>query len=373
MAGSSIALIGVGDLGGWVLEFLARSRGIAKILVCDLDETWGRAKVNCALIGAAFFDRYPEITFEKMDLHHIEQSAEILSKFNPDVIINCTTLMSWWVRQTLPQEVYKRLSMAGSGPWIPMHMTLTRKLMMAIRQAHLKSHTVNTCFPDGVNPALAKIGLAPTVGGGNSDLLIPRLQKVIQNELGIPAHNISISLIAHHFHVVSLVRNESMGGAPYFLRILSGDRDITGELNLVRLLPLSVKNFPSGNAAHPYVASSFVKNVLYLANDAGRITHAPGPNGMAGGWPVRLSAKGAEIILPQGIDMKQGSRIVDESQTFDGIEEIRVDGTIVITDQAASIMKEVIGYDCKAFSLEESEGRARELLLKFKELKNKVD
>lgn len=372
MVGSTIALIGVGDLGGWMLEFLVRSKEIRKIIVCDLDENWGKAKVNCARIGAAFFDSYPEVTFQKLDLHDIEQSAEILSKFSPDVIVNGTTLMSWWVRQKLPEAIYKKLSVAGSGPWIPMHMTLTRKLMMAIQKANLRSLTVNTCFPDGVNPALGKVGLAPTVGGGNSDLLIPRLQKTIGHQLGVPPHNIAISLIAHHFHVVSLVRNESMGGAPYFIRIRLGDRDITKELDLDQILPQSVKNFPSGNLAHPYVASSFVKNVLCMVNDSGKITHAPGPAGLIGGWPVRLSAKGAEVILPQGLDMTQATHIVEEAQKFDGIEQIREDGTIVITDQAYSVMKEVVGYDCKKFSPEESEGRARELLSRFKELKNKL-
>ena len=362
MRGGSIALIGIGDLGGWILELLVRSQGISRILVCDLDENWGRAKVNCASIGAAFFDAYPEVIFQRLDLNDVTQSAEVLSRFNPDVVVNCTTLMSWWVRQTLPQEIYKKLSVAGSGPWIPMHLTLTRKLMMALREANLKSKTVNTSFPDGVNPALAKVGLAPTVGGGNSDLLIPRLQRVIQKELHIPPHNIAISLIAHHFHLVSLARNGTTGGAPYFLRVMIGDRDITGELDLDRLLPESVKDFPSGNLAHPYVASSFVKNTLYIANDAGLITHAPGPDGLMGGWPVRLSVKGAEVILPQGVEMKQALQIVEEAQKFDGIERIEDDGTIVITDKAATVMREIVGYDCKAFSLEESEGRARELL-----------
>jgi len=236
----------------------------------------------------------------------------------------------------------------------------------------VRTLTVNTCFPDGVNAALGKIGLAPTVGGGNSDLLIPRLQKTIGEALHVPLHNITITLIAHHFHVVSLVRNGSMGGAPYFLRIRLGDRDITKELNLDHILPQSVKHFPSGHLAHPYVASSFVKNILCMINDSGRITHAPGPSGLVGGWPIRLSAKGAEILLPEGIDMTQGILLVEEAQRFDGIEEIQGDGTIVITDQAYSIMKEVVGYDCKKFSPEESEGRAAELIARFKELRKRV-
>jgi hypothetical protein len=371
MAGSAIALMGVGDLGGWILEFLIRSRGVQKILVCDLDEKQGRAKVNGAVIGAAFFGHYPELTFQSLDVSDIGRSAEVLSKFNPDIIVNCITLMSWWVRQTLPEELHKTLAEAGSGPWIPLHMTLTRKLMMAIKEANLRAHVVNTCFPDGVNPALGRIGLAPTVGGGNSDLLIPRLQKEIGKHLQIPPHNIAIYLIAHHFHVVSLMRNHSMGGAPYFIKIMLGNKDITGELDLDHILPESVKNYPSGNAAHSYVASSFVKNILCIAKDTGSITHAPGPAGLIGGWPVRLSAKGAEVLLPHGLDMRQATRIVEEAQKSDGIEQIKEDGTIVITDKAHAIMKKMIGYDCKEFSPAESEERARELISRFKEVKNK--
>ena len=150
-----------------------------------------------------------------------------------------------------------------------------------------------------------------------------------------------------------------------------GDRDITGEIDLDKCLVESVKQFPSGNKAHPFVASSFVKNVLAIANNTGEMTHAPGPNGLPGGWPVRLSATGAEVILPKGLDMRQGMKIVGEAQKFDGIEAIHEDGTIILTEKAYSIMKEMVGYDCRKFSPEESEERAKELMLRFKEYRNK--
>ncbi len=372
MAGSKVAILGLGDLGGWVLEFLARSNGVQKILACDIDENWGQSKVHCAMVGAAYSGHYPDIAFQRLDLNDIEKSTEVLSGFRPDVIVNCTTLMSWWVRQTLPPEIYKKLEVAGSGPWIPLHMTLTRKLMISIRRANLQSHVVNTCFPDGVNPALGKIGLAPTVGGGNSDLLTPRLQKRVGEQIGVPPHNIAVWMIAHHFHVMSLILDQSTGGAPYFIRIMLGDRDITGEVDLERLLVDAVKQFPSGNKAHPFVASSFVKNILAIANNTGELTHAPGPVGLPGGWPVRLSAAGAEVILPRGLNMSQGMDIVKGAQKFDGIEAIQEDGSIVLTERAYSVMKEMIGYDCRKFSPEESEDRAKELLSRFKEYRKKL-
>ena len=372
MIGSTIALVGTGDLGGWILEFLVRSKGVRKIIVSDIDESWGRLKTFCAAAGASYFGCYPEVTFQKIDLNDIDRTAEIFANTRPEVVINCTTLMSWWIRQTVPLEIYKKLEVAGSGPWVPLHLTLTRKLMMAIQRASIQTHVVNTCFPDGVNAALGKVGLEPTIGGGNTALLTPGICKKVGEQMGVPPHNLSVSLIAHHFHVMSLILNQNMGGAPYFIRIMLGDRDITGEVDLDKVLVDAVKEFPPGAKAHPLVASSFVKNALAIVRDTGEISHSPGPKGLPGGWPVRLSEKGAEVVLPQGLDMTQAMRIVEGAQKFDGIETIKEDGTIVLTDTAYGVMKEMIGYDCRQYSLNECEARAKELLSLFKKYKNKL-
>lgn len=365
MIGSNIALIGIGDLGGWILELLARSKGIKRITVCDLNEDWGKIKAFVAMAGATYFDNFPEVTFKKVDLNDIGRTAETLLKLNPDVIVNCTTLMSWWVRQGLSADDYRKLEDAGSGPWIPCHLSLTRKLMLALKEANLRTHVVNTCFADGVNAALGKAGLAPTIGGGNSDCLIPGLRKEISDQMEVPLHNIEIFMIAHHFHVMSLSLNQSMGGAPYYIRVMLGDRDITDEIDVEKALVKAVEHFATGARNHPLVASSFVKNILAIAHDTGQITHAAGPIGLPGGWPVRLSAKGAEVILPNGLSMQRAIEIVQEAQRFDGIARIKEDGTIVLTEKAYAIMKEMFGYDCQEFSLAESDERANELLSLF--------
>lgn len=370
MGGVTIALVGTGDLGSWILELLSRSKGISKIAVLDLNETKGRLKAYSAETGAAYWGCYPDICFQKVDLNDIDSSAEIFKKIQPDVVVSCVSTLPWWVREALPPDVYEKVFI--SGPWIPGHLFLARNVMAAISQANIKTHVVQCGFPDGVNPALAGAGLSPTVGGGNSDLLVPGICKSAGDELGVPAHNISVTMIAHHFHVMSLIRYGSVGGAPYFLRVMLGDQDVTSKLNQEKILVEAVRTFHQEAEWNPAIASSFVKNVLAIANDTGEITHAAGPNGLPGGWPVRLSAKGAEVLLPTGLDEEQAMKIVEEAQTFDGIEQIKEDGTIVLTKEIYTTMKEIFGYDCREFSVENAHIKAEELLTRLKRFKDSL-
>ena len=38
-----ILIVGLGGVGSWVLEFLARTEGISYIVGADLNEEWGRS------------------------------------------------------------------------------------------------------------------------------------------------------------------------------------------------------------------------------------------------------------------------------------------------------------------------------------------
>ena len=105
--------------------------------------------------------------------------------------------------------------------------------------------------------------------------------------------------------------------------------------------------------------------------DTGEIVHAPGPEGLPGGYPVRLSAEGAEVVLPDGITKEEAIKINEEAQKYDGIEKINEDGTVVCTDHAAQIMKEVFDYDCKELKLDECEGKAKELISACNKLSDK--
>ena len=61
----------------------------------------------------------------------------------------------------------------------------------------------------------------------------------------------------------------------------------------------------------------------------------------------------------------------EESQRLDGIERIKEDGTVVFTDYAVNIMKEVLGFECRQFRPDESEERAKELISLYRQLEQK--
>nr|MDO8099455.1 hypothetical protein [Candidatus Njordarchaeota archaeon] len=339
--------------------------GANRIVAADVNEDWGVCKTNNAILGAVNQGFYPNITFRKINLNEVKETTEILREEEPDLIFNATTLQSWWVIGLLPEKVYQKLLGAGIGPWLPMHLTLTHKLMMAVRRAGIKTHVVSSSFPDGVHPVLGKVGLAPTVGIGNFDLLIPRIKKVVSDKLKVPLRNISVFMVGHHIHDVLVEDFGTTGGAPYFLKILVGDRNVTDELDPEKIFSEPLPT-PPGNQSDQQVASSAVKNILAILNDTGELTHAPGPNGLPGGYPVRLSGKGAEVVLPEELSLEEAVRINEEAQKFDGIQEIEDDGTVVFTEKSVRIMREMLNYECEELRVKESEKRAMELKALYK-------
>src|SRR5512139_3991837 len=72
MGKPAIMIFGLGELGGYVLEFLARTPNMAKIVTVDVREDWGLRKTNSAIIGAAQANFYPDIEFRQGDIFDVE-------------------------------------------------------------------------------------------------------------------------------------------------------------------------------------------------------------------------------------------------------------------------------------------------------------
>ena len=364
-------MVGLGSLGGHVLEFLARTPGIKSIVASDYNEESGSRKLNLAQLGAATQGYYPHMKFRKVDLNDIEETAETLKQENPDVVFNATTLQSWWVIGELSKETYEKLLQAGLGPWIPMHLTLTHKLMKAVKKSNISAHVVSASFPDAVNPILGKVGLAPLVGIGNMDLLIPMVKRYVSARMSVPMRNVTVFMLGHHYHDVRVEEFGSTMGAPYFLKIMVGDRNVTGQFDLEKMWAARPPT-PPGNQSDQMVAASAVKNIAAIINDTNEITHSPGPKGLPGGYPIRLNAQGVEIVLPDELTLEEAIKINEEAQKFDGIERIESDGTVVYTDKSVKIMREMVGYDCTHLRIDESESRARELRALYQSFTNRL-
>ena len=368
MSRSTIMLVGLGDLGGHVLEMLVRAPGTRHIITADINEEWGYRKTNIAAFGAAQMGHYPQVEFTEINLFNVEQTAETILKFKPEIIYSAATLQSWWVINTLPRDVFEELDKARFGPWLPMHLTLVYKLMQAVEQTGLDIKVINSSFPDAVNPALGKVGLAPAIGIGNVANPVPPLRSSIAYQLGRPMKDVTIFFVCQHFVSHYIPRFGDAGGAPYYLKAVVNGNDVTNDLDIDRVLGELPKRFrrSGGRDGQILTASSAAGITLAMADDTGDFMHAPGPSGLPGGYPVRVDSKGGTVVLPDDLTLEEAIRINEEGQRFDGIDRIDEDGTVHFVDEHMAIVKDMIGYECKSMRLEDTEEQYKELDRKFK-------
>jgi len=369
MARSTIMMIGIGDLGGHVLEMLVRAPGSRRIITADVNEDWGYRKTNIAAFGASQLGCYPEVEFIKIDLYNIDQTAGIIAKYQPEIIYSAVSLQSWWVINTLPNDVFEQLDKARFGPWLPMHLTLVYKLMQAVQQTGLDVKMINSAFPAAAHTILDKVGLAPAIGIGNVANIVPAIRSSIAYRLGRPMKDVTVYFFAQHYVSHYLPRFGTTGGAPYYLKAMVDGENVTDDLNLDEVFADIPNRFrrSGGREGQILTASSAAGVILPMIDDTGDFIHAPGPNGLPGGYPVRVDGDGGKVILPKDLTITEAIRINEEGQRYDGIDKIEDDGTVHYTDQSVAIMKEMVGYDCKVMKLEETEERSEEMGRKFKE------
>ena len=374
MGRGPVLIVGLGDLGGHVLEFLARAPNIPAITAVDIDEDWGVRKTNSALAGASHFGFYPDIRFVHQDVFDVDKMAELLSRLKPAIVYNSATLQSWWVITQLPPDAYKAIDEARFAPWFPMHFLPAYNLMLAVRKSGIKTHVVNAAFPDLVNPVLARLGLSPTAGIGNIDNVVCTLKVVLAKMRNTSLRSVGIYMVAPHFVSYYLTRYGNTGGAPYYLKVMIDDRDVTSQLDMNEVLAnvITLGKRPGGARAHPVVASSVCRIIMGILFDTREISHAPGPNGLPGGYPVRLSSAGVEVFLPDGLTLEEAVRINNEAQVLEGVQSVEEDGTVIITEKSAEVFRKLLDYDCRSYTVENCQEKCRELREKFQRYVSKI-
>ncbi len=360
-----VLIIGLGALGSHILELIATTPGINNIVCADVRDEEGSEITGCTARGVAQRGLYPNIEFRKIDLFDVKDTAELLKELEPRMIINASTLSTWWLPHLLPVEISHKILKAGLGPWTPTHLTLTYNLMKALKKSGVEAKIINCSYADAVNPILARVGLPVTLGGGNLDLLTPRIKMYVAKKLGIPMREVLLFLVCHH-GVIS-----SVGEAPFYYKIVVRDKDVTSQFSIEEIrktVPPLYRPAKALMEAPPQydIAQSFVKNALGVYFNTGELSHSPGPAGLPGGYPVRLTAE-PQVVLPEELTLDEAVRINEHGGRWDGIEKIEDDGTLLVTDEAYNVLKETLNYDCKKFKPEETEKRAKELIACYKD------
>lgn len=362
--GPTILIAGLGDLGGVCLELLARERWPGRIVAGSRHLARTGARVNLARLGAMAQGYRPSIEAVSLDLDDEDATAELLDRLSPDIVLTTAARQSWWTPEQLPPAPRAKLAAAGFGVWLPIHLVLSLKLMRAVRAAGSAARVLIAPFPDVANCVLARLGLEPTAGVGNLDEIVPKIASLAAARLGVAVDAVDVSLVAHHALETHVFEPTAGPMPPYFLRIVHAGTDVTGTVDGDALLrhpyPL-----PPGPAIHFLTSGSAVRLMRALV-DADTRLHAPGPEGLPGGYPVLAGPGGVRVAPIDGLSREAAIDINERSHAFDGIEAIEADGTVVFRPEPAKIMARELGYRCDRLPPSEIAPRADELLTRFR-------
>ena len=267
-----ILLVGLGSLGGLLLEFLARQPACGPILAAGRDIERGQARCNLARVGALAYGVSPDISFHFLDLDDPEAAGATIKKLSPDLIISTATRMSWWLPRTFQSQKAERLQAAGFGVWLPVHLSLSLNLMQALKSIQYRGLSLLAPFPDVTCPVLSAMDLAPTCGIGNLDEIVPKVRLLAAEKLGASPQSVRVYLVAHHALEDFVFRTEPLSSTeqtpPYFLRVEYQGEDVTEQVAGPDIL-FSPFPLPPGQNTHFLTASSAVRLVRALISPWG--------------------------------------------------------------------------------------------------------
>jgi hypothetical protein len=368
MPNSKLMLIGMGDLGSIVLELLARIQSPIEVVVGSRNPERTESRCRLLRLGALAQGCNPAVRVVRLDLQEIEATAETIRREKPAIIFSSATMSTWWLPDLLPPEKAALVRDAGFGVWLPVHLAPTLDLMRAVKMSGYEGFTITAPYPDVVNCMLGKVGLAPTCGIGNVAEMAAKLQQLAVDTLGAAIEEVQVSLVAHHalekyvFRERVPMPDEKL--PPFLVQVRCKGKEITDELNCRSLL-FSPFALTKGPATHFLTAGATVRLILALQGKTATSLHVPAPSGLPGGYPVRASRRGISLNLGT-ISREAAIHVNEKSHCFDGIEEIREDGTAVISEEGSAALRDLIGSAPERVTLADVHEQAREIVARFR-------
>lgn len=363
---------GFGDLAEKTLLqlSLAAHQPIGFIIVTRRLEEAKKA-VYSIMATAYQHQRFHKYQVIECDISNEDQTIDVLNTLAPDFIFSSLSYWAWWKNtEEFSDSLSQNLAKTELGPWLPMHLAPTYKLLRAVEKSSVinPDQVINAAFPDVVNPLLSACDLGPLCGIGNIANNVPMMKQVVSEKLLCSVADIDIRFTAAHYISNKLSRLGHVNNAPFLLEIHKNDKDVSAEINPLEVFAdiAEYYNRKSGKDGQHVTAASAAYVLLSILDQKNYETlHVPGVLGLPGGYPVSFNKGTFSIKTAKNKTLEDHIEINRQGLKYDGIEKID-GGTVFFTDHHMAIMKEHLGYDCKKMSLEDAEEQAAEL---FKSLK----
>jgi hypothetical protein len=267
-----------------------------------------------------------------------EAAAGLLAGLRPRVIVNTASVQGGRGAQERPDPWTTLVHEAGLGISAVLQARISLDISRAAAASVPEAYFVNCCYPDVVNPMIAAVRLPITSGIGN----VAILEHAFAGALG-PAHE-KIHLLAQHAALAQFRRpaEERAGKAP--LRMWLGGRevaDVFERFASVKLAPEPVIDISGASGIPLFIA---------MISRKPWSGHVPGPNGLSGGYPVRLEDGALKLDLPPGLSE---SEAIDWNTAFEKENGVLVGpgGLVSYTGKVEEVLRRVSPDIAAGFSM----------------------
>jgi len=362
MANKRVLITGVGGVGVFAAHLTAALPGV-DLYLGDIRENFITQKACCMKDNAMWSNPhkpYPNITPVVMNLMDVEATTAQLEEIKPDVVIHLATLLAAGkIRTSVPLEVAKTIydpNPVGTGlrPWAPGHAVLLVNLMNSIKSAGLSEYTkvINGSGCDFLHVALKSRGLEPVCGLGDFALGEPAIKRIVSRKYNVDQTDVTVHMAGHHSLIMPLMWFGTNQNIPYYINVAVLGKNVTADLDFEgEIFPAMVAENTWPNEAglcdQEQTSAHGVAIARAMLFDENRVMNVPAPQGLPGCYPARVSAKGVEVIVPEGTTLEEMVKVNEAGNVAEGFAEIREDGTMVATDMTVEIVERTFGIEWK--------------------------
>jgi hypothetical protein len=327
---ASVVIIGAGDAGLKMAAGLVQSGRLRRLTLAGLCQ--GRGPAAAGLLAS--LGECP-VAFVELDGTRQGEIEALLRREKPDLLVQSASLVSPWLAIGRRDPVAQALAAAGLGVQLPAQLPVLTAVMQAVRTVDFTGPVANLSLPDVTHSVLQGRGLAPTIGLGNVSMQLLRVRSALmadtQGEVPL------IRLVGHHKQVYGVMTAAPPADPALRVRVYLGE---AGD----RADDLAYQGFPLPPSVDYNVvtAASALPVLLALLPGANPLRFsAPAPEGLLGGYPVRIDGGAVTLDLPPGAELNEIVAFHRRLGRGDGIEAIAEDGTVTFTDEAKAAVAEI--------------------------------
>ena len=294
MAGCDILISGTGGFAARIaFDIAATAREPVEVIIAgrNLERlNWLRTAANAR---AALFGAKARFTTHAIDLLAPDASDALLAATGPRIVVQAASIQTSQVIAQSGNAWTRLVSEGGLSATAVFQALISARVAAAITRSGKPVTLVNCSFPDVVNGMIRAMGHEVACGMGN----VAILSNVFAGSAATPA-GAEIKVLAHYQNLAAWRRRpEERGGRPPRVW-LNGEEvaDVYARFADIQLTPEPVIEI-SGASGVP----------MLLAMAAGKPWqgHVPGPDGLPGGYPVKLVGHRLELDLPPGLAREQ--------------------------------------------------------------------